>query len=110
MRDEFSILASSAAASATLKEIEEAKLIEHVNEIIVPCFEKFSSELRNIKNVLEVRFVGAQCAIAFENSYRANRIQHEAMEKSKILTYGGGLRGECVMIIPPINISKKILC
>ena len=75
----------------------------------MPCFEKFSSELRNIKNVLEVRFVGAQCAIAFENSYTANRIQHEAMEKSKILTYGGGLRGECVMIIPPINISKKIL-
>ena len=98
-----------AAASATLKEIEEAKLIEHVNKIIVPCFAKFASELRNIKNVLEVRFVGAQCAIAFENSYTANQIQHEAIKKNKILTYGGGLSGECVMIIPPINISEKIL-
>ena len=31
------------------------------------------------------------------------------MEKAKILTYGGGMNGECVMILPPINISGKIL-
>jgi hypothetical protein len=31
------------------------------------------------------------------------------MEKANILTYGGGLSGECVMLIPPLNISGELL-
>ena len=98
-----------AAACATIKEIKDADLVTHVNEIIEPCFSKFKKDLRNITTVKDVRFVGAQCAITFDNSDLANQIQNDTMEKAKILTYGGGMNGECVMILPPINISGKIL-
>ena len=70
---------------------------------------KFKKDLRNITTVKDVRFVGAQCAITFDNSDLANQIQNDTMGKAKILTYGGGMNGECVMVLPPINISGKIL-
>ena len=31
------------------------------------------------------------------------------MDKANILTYGGGLGGECLMLVPPINISEELL-
>ena len=36
-----------AAACATIKEIKDADLVTHVNEIIEPCFSKFKKDLRN---------------------------------------------------------------
>ena len=98
-----------AAASATLQEIEESSLIDHVNNVIEPCFLRLAQSLKEDKNVGQIRFVGAQCSITFENALTANDIQKLAIEKANILTYGGGLSGECVMLIPPINISRELL-
>ena len=98
-----------AAASATLKEIEECSLIDHVTNVIEPCFSKLAKSLKDNKNIGEIRYVGAQCAITTENSEIASDIQKLAMEKAHILTYGGGLNGECVMLLPPINISEELL-
>ena len=98
-----------AAATATLKEIEECSLIDHVTNVLEPCFFKLALSLKDNKNIGEIRFVGAQCAITMENSEIASDIQRLAMEKAKLLTYGGGLSGECVMLLPPINISEELL-
>ena len=54
-------------------------------------------------------FVGAQCAIEFNNSAIATEVQKLALSKAKLLTYGGGRKGECVLLLPPINIDKTIL-
>ena len=56
-----------------------------------------------------MRFVGAQCAIEFSNSKTANLVQNLALKQAKILTYGGGRNGECVLILPPLNIDKFLL-
>ena len=77
--------------------------------MIEPCFLRLAQSLKEDKNVGQIRFVGAQCAITFENALTANDIQKLAIEKANILTYGGGLSGECVMLIPPINISRELL-
>ena len=98
-----------AAATATLKEIEECSLIDHVTNVLEPCFFKLALSLKDNKNIGEIRFVGAQCAITMENSEIASDIQRLALEKANLLTYGGGLSGECVMLLPPINISEELL-
>ena len=98
-----------AAASATLLEIEESRLIDHVSDVIEPCFLKLGQSLMDDKNIGQIRCVGAQCAITFENAQIANDIQRLAMDKANILTYGGGLSGECLMLLPPINISEELL-
>ena len=98
-----------AAATATLKEIEECGLIDHVTNVLEPCFFKLALSLKDNKNIGEIRFVGAQCAITMENSEIASDIQRLALEKANLLTYGGGLSGECVMLLPPINISEELI-
>ena len=100
---------SCAAACATLKEIEKSSLVEYVNKSIEPCFYILSERLKNYEKVSAVRFVGAQCAIEFSNSKTANLVQNLALKQAKILTYGGGRNGECVLILPPLNIDKFLL-
>ena len=78
-------------------------------ELLEKELKEAKKDLRKVTAVKDVRFVGAQCAITFDNSDLANQIQNDTMEKAKILTYGGGMNGECVMVLPPINISGKIL-
>mgnify|MGYP003333772174 FL=1 len=80
-----------------------------MTNVLEPCFFKLALSLKDNKNIGEIRFVGAQCAITMENSEIASDIQRLAMEKANLLTYGGGLSGECVMLLPPINISEELL-
>ena len=100
---------SCAAACATLKEIKNSSLVEHVNKSIEPCFYNLSERLKNNEKVNAVRFVGAQCAIELDNSKTANLVQNIALHQAKMLTYGGGRNGECVLILPPLNISRVLL-
>ena len=100
---------SCAAACATLKEIEKSSLVEYVNKSIEPCFYNLSERLKNYEKVSAVRFAGAQCAIEFGNSKTANLVQNLALQQAKMLTYGGGRNGECVLILPPLNIDKFLL-
>ncbi len=100
---------SCAAACATLKEIKHSSLLEHVNNSIEPCFYKLSKQLKNSGKVKSVRFVGAQCAIELDNSKTSNLVQNIALQQEKMLTYGGGINGECVLILPPLNIDKDLL-
>ena len=80
-----------------------------MSNVIEPCFSKLAQSLKDNKNIGEIRFVGAQCAITTENVEIASDIQRLVMEEAHILTYGGGLNGECVMLLPPINISEELL-
>ena len=100
---------SCAAACATLKEIKHSSLLDHVNNSIEPCFYKLSKQLKNSGKVKTVRFVGAQCAIELDNSKTSNLVQNIALQQAKMLTYGGGINGECVLILPPLNIDKNLL-
>ena len=100
---------SCAAACATLKEIKHSSLLEHVNNSIEPCFYNLSKQLKNSGKVKTVRFVGAQCAIELDNSKTSNLVQNIALQQEKMLTYGGGVNGECVLILPPLNIDKDLL-
>ena len=94
-----------AVACATLREIENSKLIEHVSNSIALCFGKLKNDLISNDFVKDVRFVGAQCAIEFNNSVTANEVQKLALSQAKLLTYGGGRKGECVLLLPHINID-----
>ena len=98
-----------AVACATLREIENSKLIEHVSNSIALCFGKLKDDLISNDFVKDVRFVGAQCAIEFNNSVTANEVQKLALSQAKLLTYGGGRKGECVLLLPPINIDENTL-
>ena len=84
-------------------------MLEHVNNSIEPCFYKLSNQLKNSRKVKTVRFVGAQCAIELDNSKTSNLVQNIALQQAKMLTYGGGINGECVLILPPLNIDKNLL-
>ena len=73
------------------------------------CFGKLKNDLISNDFVNDVRFVGAQCAIEFNNSVTANEVQKLAHSQAKLLTYGGGRKGECVLLLPPINIDENTL-
>ena len=84
-------------------------MLEHVKNSIEPCFYKLSKQFKNSGKVKTVRFVGAQCAIELDNSKTSNLVQNIALQQAKMLTYGGGINGECVLILPPLNIDKDLL-
>ncbi len=94
-----------AMASAVIETIKSEKLLEHVRTVIEPAFKALASELAGI---VTARVCGAQMAIDMGDSERCAGIQRAGL-KQGLLLYGGGMNGECLMLVPPIVITRDQL-
>lgn len=98
-------------AVATIRAIREQRLLEHVSGTLEPALGRGLRRLSDHPRVSGVRIAGAQAAIDISgptgrpDGRAATAIQAEAM-KQGLLVYAGGLDGNSVMVVPPINISE----
>ena len=90
-----------AAATATIETLHKEKLVERACKVLEPLMKSALSGLPH-------RVIGAQAAIDMSSNKASIELQNKAMEL-KILIYGGGLNGECVMLLPPLNIAENVL-
>jgi len=102
-----------AMAVATIDTIWAEKLLDHVEAIATDLMTHLQP-LVGRHGVSALRVVGAQAAIVFcdgdgqPDLARSELIQRR-MLLQHILVYGGGREGECVMLVPPLNLSCKKL-
>ena len=57
---------------------------------------------------LKSRVIGAQAAIDMGSNSASVELQNKAKDL-QILVYGGGQNGDCVMLLPPLNIAEDVL-
>lgn len=99
---------SCAMATATIDSIRAEALLDHVTRKIAPALSGALGRLAARPDVAAVRVAGAQAAIAFRSGdgrpdpARAISLQKALLER-RVLAYGGGRSGECLMLVPPIN-------
>lgn len=94
---------AAAAAEATLRTIGDEQLVERAETEIAPLMRG------TFEGLDRVRVVGAQMAIDLETKARCLEIQRRALVEERILVYGGGIYGEALMILPPLNIPHDVL-
>ena len=92
---------SVAAAKATIETLVKEKLIIRAREVIEPLMK---SALTGLKS----RVIGAQAAIDMGSNSASVELQNKAKDL-QILVYGGGQNGDCVMLLPPLNIAEDVL-
>lgn len=103
-----------AMAVATLETITNDDLLGHVETVIAPLMAAALQHLVGRHGVAAVRIAGAQAAIEFRDPAgqpdptRAMAVQCALLDHH-ILAYGGGRAGECVMLVPPINLGADRL-
>jgi 4-aminobutyrate aminotransferase-like enzyme len=103
-----------AMAVATLETIRKEDLLHHVRSVIAPLLTLALMPLRDNPGVADVRVAGAQAAISFctpdgqPDPARAQALQRAMLER-QTLVYGGGKSGECLMLVPPINLAAEPL-
>ena len=101
-------------AVATLETIGAVGLLANVRDVIAPVLAAALQPLRGQHGVGDVRIAGAQAAIAFcdpagqPDPHRAAALQRALLDQ-RILAYGGGRSGECLMVVPPLIIDKQTL-
>lgn len=102
-----------AMAVATIDTICAERLLDHVKAIATDLTLQLQP-LVGRYGVSALRVVGAQAAIVFCNGDgqldlgRSELIQR-LMLRQEILVYGGGREGECVLLVPPLNLSRDLL-
>jgi 4-aminobutyrate aminotransferase len=70
--------------------------------------------LRDRPGVADVGVAGAQAAISFctpdgqPDPARAQALQRAMLER-QTLVYGGGKSGECLLLVPPLNLAAEPL-
>lgn len=94
---------AAAAAEATLRTLQEERLIDRAAGEIESWMRAAFRDLEG------VRVVGAQMAVDLGTRERCMEVQRRAMEDERILVYGGGMSGEALMILPPLNIPPDVL-
>lgn len=103
-----------AMAVATLDTIGNDDLLSHVRTVIAPVLTLALMPLRGKPGVADVCVAGAQAAISFctpdgqPDPARAQALQR-AMLGRQTLVYGGGKSGECLMLVPPLNLAGEAL-
>lgn len=94
---------AAAAAEATLRTLQDERLVYRAASEIEPWMKAAFSDLSG------VRVVGAQMAIDLDTRERCMEVQRRALEDERILVYGGGLSGAVLIILPPLNIPQDVL-
>ena len=90
-----------AMAGAVIDTIRSDDLLGHVRKVIEPAFSSLADDL---KGIAEARVCGAQMAIDVGDASRCALIQRAGLEHG-LLLYGGGVNGECLMLVPPLVIT-----
>lgn len=103
-----------AMATAVIDTIENENLLTHVIDVIQASFLELADELDGLPGIASSRVCGAQVAIVLETTDGAPDTQRStAVQKAglsaKLLLYGGGMSGECVMLVPPLVMTKDQL-
>lgn len=106
---------SCAMATASLQLIKNRQLIDHVKQHLEPLLKEGLEPLnQQIRAVADVRVVGAQAAVELINDQGQPdadmniRLQRKLLQR-KILAYGGGADGNCLMLVLPIIIDCDTL-
>jgi 4-aminobutyrate aminotransferase-like enzyme len=103
-----------AMALATLDTIRNHDLLSYVRTVIAPLLTSALMPLRDGPGIADVRVAGAQAAISFcttdgqPDPARAQALQRAMLDR-QILVYGGGASGECLMLVPPLNLAAEPL-
>ena len=103
-----------AMAVATLDTILNDDLLAYVRSVIAPLLSSALMPLRDNPGVTDIRVAGAQAAISFctpdgqPDPARAQALQRAMLDR-QILVYGGGKSGECLMLVPPLNLAAEPL-
>ena len=92
---------AAAAACATIMEIQKEGLVARARNVLAPLM---TSALKG----LPIRVCGAQVAIDMGSKAASLEFQRRALE-NQILIYGGGVSGECAMLLPPLIIPENLL-
>lgn len=101
-------------AVATIRTIREEGLLDHVANSVQPELERALHPLAEHERVAGVRVAGAQAAVDIVEKNgrpdaRAVHLLQAAALECRLLVYAGGLHGNAIMIIPPINVSQRDL-
>ncbi len=102
-----------AMAVATIDTIRAENLLDHVAGIAADLAGQLLT-LVGMHGVSAVRVAGAQAAIAFcdragqPDPTRSSVLQRRLLDQ-QILVYGGGRHGDCIMLVPPLNLSRDLL-
>jgi 4-aminobutyrate aminotransferase len=103
-----------AMAVATLDTIRKEDLLHHVRTVIALLLTSALMPLRDRPGVADVGVAGAQAAISFctpdgqPDPARAQALQRAMLER-QTLVYGGGKSGECLLLVPPLNLAAEPL-
>jgi 4-aminobutyrate aminotransferase len=103
-----------AMATATLETIRTDGLLEHVRSSVALNLTQALSPLAGQHGVAAVRVLGAQVAVAFQDATgqpdaaRVTALQRALLDR-RILAYGGGRDGDCLMLVPPLNLGADTL-
>lgn len=103
-----------AMASANIETIRNEGLLDYVHDKIECLLQDALRPLQTLSGVKNVRVVGAQAAVQLRTmpSVQAPNLcvalQRKLLQR-KILVYGGGIQGDCLMFIPPINAPEQAL-
>ncbi|MEM0907197.1 MAG: aspartate aminotransferase family protein, partial [Pseudomonadota bacterium] len=97
-----------AAAVATLSTLRDECLPDRAQNVLAPLMRRALEPLVGQGICRQVKVVGAQAAIDVGNAATAQSIQRAALDQ-QLLVYGGGCEGECVMLLPPLNIDTTLL-
>lgn len=98
-----------AAAAATLRVLRENDLPARAEAEIAPAMRVSLDPLAANGPARAVRVVGAQAAVDLGDVARSKDVQRRALREERLLVYGGGRDGECVMVLPPLTIEIETL-
>lgn len=102
-----------AMAMATIDTIADESLLDHATALGADIHERLQP-LVGRYGVSALRIAGAQAAITFcdetgqPDPARAVLMQRRMLAQ-RMLVYGGGRQGECMMIVPPLNLPQNVL-
>jgi 4-aminobutyrate aminotransferase len=102
-----------AMAVATIDTIADEALLDHATAIGADLYEQLQP-LVGKHGVSALRIAGAQAAIAFcdgtgQPDPARSALLQRRMLAQRMLVYGGGRQGECLMVVPPLNLSRSVL-
>jgi 4-aminobutyrate aminotransferase len=102
-----------AMAVATIDTIEDEALLDHATALACDMQARLQP-LVGRHGVSALRIAGAQAAIAFcdgkgQPDPARSALLQRRMLAQHMLVYGGGRQGECLMLVPPLNLPRNVL-
>jgi 4-aminobutyrate aminotransferase len=102
-----------AMAVATIDTIADEALLDHATAIGAYMNERLQPLVGN-HGIAALRVAGAQAALVFcdgtgQPDPARSVLMQRRMLAQNVLVYGGGRQGECLMVVPPLNLPLSVL-